>query len=135
VEPAQTDAAPEPAPSHQARMGVTPGPCSSNSTSTQTSPHSSPGSVDPPPPPEPSTAECGSGLMSGTGPGWHRQLNNWAKVAAKFNIPQNRYVEFQYLLYLDIADPYVENYVQFHMHEAEPNFTVSTDYRIICHSG
>jgi Reverse transcriptase (RNA-dependent DNA polymerase) len=63
-----------------------------------------------------------SGQLAGTGPGWQRQLNNWTTVAKKFNISSDRYVEFQYLLYLDIEDQYVVNYVNFHLEVCEPNF-------------
>jgi Reverse transcriptase (RNA-dependent DNA polymerase)/RNase H-like domain found in reverse transcriptase len=107
-EPAPTKAAPDPVRSTQTRMGATEHRPSPSSTASQQ--------------PAPASTSAGQQLLSGPGKGWQRQLNNWSKVAAKFNIPQNRYVEFQYLLYVDIENPYVINYVDFHLENAEPDF-------------
>jgi hypothetical protein len=43
-------------------------------------------------------------------------------VAAKFNIPTERYGDFKYLCYLDIEDKFVANYVNFHMGMSDPVF-------------
>jgi hypothetical protein len=48
---------------------------------------------------------------------------NFTIGAKKFNIPSERYEDFKYLCYLDINDPYIQNYVDFHMDRAEPYFT------------
>jgi hypothetical protein len=54
---------------------------------------------------------------------WQRQINNWQQVAQKFNITADRYEEFKYLCYLDITDHYVVDYVNFHLHGTDPDFT------------
>ena len=41
-------------------------------------------------------------------------------MANRFNLDKNRYEEFSYLCYLDIEDPYVQNYVGFHLGHQKP---------------
>ena len=44
----------------------------------------------------------------------------WNKIVNKFGLDPDRYDDFEYLLYLDIDDPFVENYVGFQLGMAEP---------------
>jgi len=41
-------------------------------------------------------------------------------VAHRFNLDDSRYEEFSYLCYLDIQDPYIANYVGFHLGHQKP---------------
>ena len=45
--------------------------------------------------------------------GWQRQLTSWTKIKDKFGLHDSRYDEFEYLLYMDINDAFVENYVNY----------------------
>ena len=67
-----------------------------------------------PPVTEPA-AEPGAGGMR-----WQRQLNTWAAIERKYGLNKERYLDFEYLLYLPIDDPFIENYVQFQLGQAEP---------------
>ena len=40
----------------------------------------------------------------------------------KYHLDPNRYVEFEYLCFLDINDVFVENYVRFHLGTEKPIF-------------
>jgi hypothetical protein len=51
---------------------------------------------------------------------WHRQIHNWDVVANRFGIDKSRYDEFQYACYLDITDPYVINYICYHLKQEQP---------------
>ena len=66
----------------------------------------------------------GLGLLDGEAPGyedrWQRQVNTWETVKKKFGLADNRYCEFEYLLYLNINDPFVENYINYHLGICEP---------------
>jgi Reverse transcriptase (RNA-dependent DNA polymerase) len=53
---------------------------------------------------------------------WHQQLNIWEKVVKKFGIDSNRCEEFKYLLYMNIDDYYVKNYVKFQLGVGEVDF-------------
>ena len=53
-------------------------------------------------------------------PKWQRQLNTWQEVKDRFKLNDSRYDEFEYLLFLDIEDPFVSNYVEYHLGKAEP---------------
>jgi hypothetical protein len=57
-----------------------------------------------------------------TGPGWDRQRNSWEAIQRKFGIQHDRYSEFNYLLYLDIDNPWIIDYVDFHLHGKMPKF-------------
>ena len=69
-------------------------------------------------------APDGLGLLDGEAPGyedrWQRQVNTWETVKKKFGLADNRYCEFEYLLYLNINDPFVENYINYHLGICEP---------------
>jgi len=73
-----------------------------------------------PPPPPPSGPPPASPPTGGRGERWQRQVTAWATIVAKFGIQEDRYEEFAYLQYLDVNDPFVENYVGFHMGTVEP---------------
>ena len=45
---------------------------------------------------------------------WQRQLHSWSKIKTRFNLSDDRYSDFSYLCYLDIDDPFVQNYFQYH---------------------
>jgi Reverse transcriptase (RNA-dependent DNA polymerase) len=83
----------------------------------------------PPPSTQPSTSTSAAAApgYQGTRTGgeddrWQRQLHTWAGIAEKFGINPNRYSEFEYLLYLDVDNAYVRNYVNYHLELAEPIF-------------
>ena len=44
---------------------------------------------------------------------WTRPLNSWNKVSTKFGLEKSRYEDFKFLMYLDIEDPYIQNYVNY----------------------
>ena len=52
--------------------------------------------------------------------GWQKPLNSWQEVKARFSLSDSRYAEFQYLKYLDLNNPFVVNYVEYHLGIAEP---------------
>ncbi len=62
------------------------------------------------------------GHRSATGGGdrWQRQVNTWKEVATKFGLEPDRYVDFEYLLYLPLDDEYVVNYVRFQLGLEDP---------------
>ena len=51
---------------------------------------------------------------------WQRQVNTWTFVKKKFNLSNARYSEFKYLLYLNVNDPFIENYVSYQLSKCEP---------------
>jgi len=51
---------------------------------------------------------------------WRRQLHTWEVVALRFNLDINRYDDFAYLCYMDIEDPYVQNYLRFQTDDETP---------------
>ena len=57
-----------------------------------------------------------------------RQCNNWKEVKQLFNLKDNRYEEFKYLLYLDLKDPYVINYAKYHLGLESPLFKNRLSY-------
>ena len=54
------------------------------------------------------------------GPRWQRQVNSWNEVAAKFGLEPDRYVDFEYLLYMPLDDEFVINYVRFQLGLEDP---------------
>ena len=58
-----------------------------------------------------------------TSEAWQSQLFSWDEVAKRFDLPKDRYTDFEFLMYLNIFDPYVENYVKFNLGIDEPRFT------------
>ena len=62
----------------------------------------------------------GDGGQGAGGDRWQRQINTWDQVVEKFGLDKNRYVDFEYLLYLDLYDPFVENYVKFQLGSEDP---------------
>ena len=50
----------------------------------------------------------------------NRQLHTWTEVKHLFNIQDDRYLEFEFLLYLDIYDSYVRNYVFYLLNKEVP---------------
>ena len=44
---------------------------------------------------------------------WTRPLNSWDKVSTKFGLDNSRYKDFKFLMYLDIEDPHIQNYVNY----------------------
>jgi hypothetical protein len=56
------------------------------------------------------------------GPGWNRQRNSWKQIVDKYGIDSSRYVEFSYLLYLDLDNVWIDDYVQFHLYGKVPRF-------------
>lgn len=53
---------------------------------------------------------------------WQRQLNTWDKVKTRFDLEDSRYVEFEYLMFLDIEDKFVQNYVRYQQGLENPIF-------------
>ena len=51
---------------------------------------------------------------------WQRQVNTWNKIKQRFGLSDSKYNEFQYLLYLDIDDLFIVNYVDYHLYGKEP---------------
>jgi len=51
---------------------------------------------------------------------WHHQLSTWEDIAQQFGINDNRYEDFAYLQYLDVNDPFVQDYVSFHLKSTQP---------------
>jgi len=51
---------------------------------------------------------------------WQQQLHTWETVRKKFSLQNDRWAEFQYLQFLDISDPAVVEYVQFHVTGTAP---------------
>ena len=47
-------------------------------------------------------------------------MNTWGDIKRRFHISDDRYNEFEYLLFLDINDPFIENYVHYHLGLCEP---------------
>ena len=62
------------------------------------------------------------GAATSSDRGWQRQLHHWDVIRKKFGIEDTRYSEFRYLSYLDITDPYVCDYFDFHMKDKLPDF-------------
>ena len=73
----------------------------------QTSPTNGRRSRSPPPPP--------------SAPGrWYTQITPWASIKGKFNLSDDRYDDFKFLMYLDINDFYIENYVNYILGKTNP---------------
>ena len=51
---------------------------------------------------------------------WHKQENSWEIILKKFEIPKNRYVDFEFVKYLKIDDPYIMNYIKFQLEIEKP---------------
>ena len=75
-----------------------------------------------PPPPGTRTGGMSSASLGGQSPGWQRQLHHWESIKAKFGLTDDRYDEFRYLTFLDIEDPYVDDYFNFHNTGTLPTF-------------
>ena len=60
-------------------------------------------------------AEAGSREPVTNTPRWQRQQTTWEKIQQKFGLSDNRYAEFEYLLYLDIEDPFIVNFVRYQL--------------------
>ena len=50
---------------------------------------------------------------------WQRQLHSWEKIKKRFNLSDDRYEEFQYLCYLDVENPFIINYFEYHAYGAK----------------
>jgi len=80
----------------------------------------------PPPAPPPPTAPAAAGRNprdedpGSTSRRWQQQLQTWDNICKRFGILPDRYVDFQYILYLDIEDKFVQNYVRFHLGLEKP---------------
>jgi len=68
----------------------------------------------------PTPVPAGLAAEPPTTPGWQRRVQEWADVVKKFSIDPARYSEFEYLCFLDISDPLIENYVKFHLGKEKP---------------
>ena len=72
------------------------------------------------------TPEVSSSILETSAPNpvaadkWQRQVTTWEAIMAKFNLRDTRYREFEFLKYLDISDPFVENYVQYQLGQCDP---------------
>ena len=51
---------------------------------------------------------------------WQRTINTWEQIKDKFRIPDSRYEEFEFLKYLDLNDPFIENYLFYNLGKCEP---------------
>lgn len=51
---------------------------------------------------------------------WQTPLVSWSKVASTFGLSNDRYEDFSFLMYLDIYDPFVKNYVDFNLGNEDP---------------
>ena len=51
---------------------------------------------------------------------WQRQLCTWDEIKRKFGIDDSRYREFSFLKFLDISDPFVQNYVGYQIGKSDP---------------
>ena len=40
---------------------------------------------------------------------WQNPINSWEDVRRKFHLSDDRYVEFEFLLYLDIENEFIQN--------------------------
>ena len=50
---------------------------------------------------------------------WQRQIHSWEKIKKRFNLSDDRYEEFKYLCYLDVENPFIINYFEYHAHGAK----------------
>ena len=51
---------------------------------------------------------------------WQQQVNTWEAIKAKFQLQDTRYREFEFLKYLNISDPFIQNYVYYQLGKCEP---------------
>ena len=51
---------------------------------------------------------------------WQRQLHSWDRIKRRFHITDDRYDEFFYLCYLDIDDPFIIDYFNYHFYGSKP---------------
>lgn len=52
---------------------------------------------------------------------WQTHISSWNQIQSRFGIPDDRYEDFNYLEFLDIENPYVINYVNYHLNSEMPD--------------
>ena len=51
---------------------------------------------------------------------WQNPINSWEDVRRKFHLSDDRYVEFEFLLYLDIENEFIQNFVYYQLGTVRP---------------
>ena len=51
---------------------------------------------------------------------WHEQITSWSKISKRFDITDDRYDDFSYLMYLDTSNVYIQDYVSYHLYGKMP---------------